>query len=32
MSVALDMVGIDELVMAKKIREIMESAYTSTPE
>ena len=32
MSVALDIVGIDELVMAQKIKEIMQSAYTSTPE
>ena len=32
MSVALDAVGIDELVMAQKIKEIMQSAYTSTPE
>ena len=32
MSVALDMVGIDELVIAQKIKEIMQSAYTSTPD
>ena len=32
MSVALDAVGIDEFTMAEKIKEIMQSAYTSTPE
>lgn len=31
MTIALDSVGIDEFEMAKKIREVMDNAYTSSP-